>query len=178
MGKLIFYALFFVSIWVVVWLDGRYDLLGRFESLFDDESVQPSPSMLATPTVDTLEDSPEPHSSSDVPFVYMPNQSSGTDDFAIEFVRNDMLKLIYDARNQAGVPQVSLGNNQSPQACAESMGTIAWYHTKVPAGATSDNAGKGAEAPQTYGSQKTSTAIGLAPSPSLAAEAPDTTCRL
>lgn len=115
MGKLIFYALIFVSIWVVVWLDGRYDLLGRFESLFDDENARPSPTMLTTPSIDTPEATPVPHYSAEAPFVYMPGQSSGTDNFAIELVRNDMLNLINDSRNQVGVPQVSPDNNLSPK---------------------------------------------------------------
>lgn len=127
-------------------MDNRYDLLGRFDtfmSQFDSESSQSTPAtervssvgtpdsavtpmVILTPTsapvvsVNTS-DTSDPRSSSQVPFVYMPSQSSGTNELALELARLDTLSLINDARSRAGVARVTLGDNPSPQAHAEFM---------------------------------------------------------
>ena len=146
MGKLIFYALVFVTIAIVVWMDDRYDLLGRFDAFtpqFDSESVQSSPVAERVSSVGTPDsavtpiviltatsvpvvsgnksDTTAPRSSWQVPFIYMPSHSSGTNEVAHELARLDMLALINNARSQAGVAQVKLGDNPSPQAHAEFM---------------------------------------------------------
>ena len=146
MGKLIFYALVFVTIAIVVWMDDRYDLLGRFDAFtpqFDSESVQSSPVAERVSSVGTPDSAVTPivilpptsapgvsvntpvtkvpRSSSEVPFIYMPNQSSGTNELAHDLALIDMLALINNARSRAGVPQVTLGDNPSPQAHAEFM---------------------------------------------------------
>lgn len=81
----------------------------------------PTPTRTPVPPTNTPVPTPLPRSSSQVAFVYVPSLPAGTNDHAVQLMREDMLTLINRARNRTGAGEVTLGNNLSPQAHAEFM---------------------------------------------------------
>ena len=88
-------------------------------------TATPVPRPTATPTpvlpTRTPVPTPLPRSSSQVAFVFNPSYSAGTNDVAVQLMREDMLVLINQVRSRAGVGPVTLGSNRSPQSHAEYM---------------------------------------------------------
>ena len=149
MGKCVAYGVVLALIVVgayVLWGEDEYDLIGRLDRFIaqsDGEVVRVAPTVAVRAVADTGQESaavadptatlapvlptrtpvptPLPRSSSQVAFVFNRSYSAGTNDVAVQLMREDMLVLINQVRGRAGVGPVTLGSNRSPQAHAEYM---------------------------------------------------------